>query len=375
MRYEKALRRRLKNCNGRKVILLGADYFSDFIFDTLKKMQFVDVLQVKELNCNNICLERETFFCLIACYSGHKELVEEIQKRGFKYKEDYEAMNLGGWCEPLTAVDPLLGYCRDEELVPQYKILGSGDYKIIIYGSSTSDIGVGGEENWIQFLRRNIQKKYNVTIYAGAVAGYHLGQELLKCVRDISVIKPHLVIQMSGINDVGDGTRLGETNLIHKYTNRMWKSILQIENIIPDSMDMRGIKRLNCGVRDDRKDYEIFISHMRMMNAICKEFGICFIGCLEPLIAYSDKEEELEKLLTNAGVDSLFYETQMKFRDNVVAGVTEKWFVDLSDFFKGESGMFLDWCHHSSKGAKLLASFMQTMVEEVDALRLDLHKA
>lgn len=284
-------------------------------------------------------------------------------------------MNLGGWCEPLTAVDPLLGYCRDEGTVSQYKILGSGDYKIVIYGSSTSDIGVGGVENWVQFLEYNIQKEYNVTFYVGAVAGYHSGQELIKCIRDISAIKPQLVIQMSGINDVGEGTRLGKTNLIHKYTNRMWKNILQVEDIIPDSMDMRGINRLNCGMIDDRKDYEIFISHMRMMNAICKEFGIRFIGCLEPLIAYSDKEEELEKLLTNAGIDSHFYETQMKFRDNVVVEMEEEWFVDLSKFFKEESGMFLDWCHHSSKGAKALASFMQTMIEEVDAVRLELHKA
>lgn len=81
MRYEKALKKRLKNCNGRKVVLLGSDYFSDFIFKTIKKMQCVDVLQVKELKCDNICLERESVFCLIACYSGHKELVEEIQKR------------------------------------------------------------------------------------------------------------------------------------------------------------------------------------------------------------------------------------------------------------------------------------------------------
>ena len=379
MKYEKALEKRLENCGNRKIVILGNDYFTDYIFESLKKMRYKDVLKGTvvegkvQINSSEH-IQKQSFFVLVACYKGHKDLIDAVQKEGFVYKKDYEAMNLGGWCDPLTAVDPLLGYCRAEGKIPQYKILGSKGYKILILGSSTSDIGVGGNENWVQFLEYGLQSKYNLTFYVGAVAGYHSGQELLKCIRDISAIKPQLVIQMSGINDVGEGTKMTKTHLSHKYTKRMWESIMQVENIIPDSMDMRNIKKVNYGISDVREDYEVFTSHMRMMNVICQEFGAHYMGCLEPFIAYADREEELEKLLINAEIDSSFCEKQMIFRDNVIMRLKSDWFMDLSTFFTGRRGMFLDWCHHSKQGAQLLGDFMSKKVEKMELNKLSMYK-
>ena len=101
----------------------------------------------------------------------------------------------------------------------------------MITGGSTTDDTFSNQKSWPSFLSKILkERKLSHVIYNGGIVGYNSSQELLKTIRDINILKPHIVISYSGINDFYRGTN----DFIHPYIP------LHIsKNIIPNT---RGVQ-------------------------------------------------------------------------------------------------------------------------------------
>ena len=103
-------------------------------------------------------------------------------------------------------IDPLLGYSRSGDL-EGYVIHKHCDeskefLKIMITGGSTTDDTFSNQRSWPSFLSEILnERKISHIIYNVGIVGYNSSQELLKIIRDINILKPHIVISNSSIND------------------------------------------------------------------------------------------------------------------------------------------------------------------------------
>lgn len=108
--------------------------------------------------------------------------------------------------------DIILGWTSTATNYEGYKILSNvkdheTETRILILGGSTSD-QFYDQNNWPKQLYTRLKEgQYNFKIYNGAVAGYNSSQELLKLLRDIRIIRPHIVISYNGVNEVFRSTK------------------------------------------------------------------------------------------------------------------------------------------------------------------------
>lgn len=309
------------------------------------------------------------YFILVSVYTAHKEFYEYLTVHGFRYDFDFTLMNIGGFCRALNAIDPLLTYTRDYQDIPQYDVLGDGELKIMLLGSSTSDLGEAGQKCWPCWLYDSlVVQGIDCTVYAGAVAGYCSGQEALKLFRDMNILQPHIVLSYSGVNDVAGGTHLPGYPLINRYQNRMWTQIMGMEGAIPDSLDMRNIRKLEYGPKDETSSpWEIWVNHQKKMYGMCQAFRIPFLTVLEPFIScgYSI-EPELRRLLDKGGVTQTYYTEQKAFVQQIRQAMGKlPYFRDLSEALSQEEEVFLDSMHYNEKGHRIMGEKVASLVAQL----------
>lgn len=374
IRYEKSIIRRLENLNDRDIILVGDDYLTEYISKDLKKMNrsFHYIANVVEAD---LMVEKTKQFVLVAVYSGHKAYYDFLLSKGLIYNVDFAMMNIGGFCREFNAIDPLLGYCRKSDAIYHpYDILGEGKYKIAIYGSSTCDMEYAGiEKNWIFYLYQYLkQMGIETTILAGGCAGYSSGQELLKIIRDINIICPDMVIDFSGVNDVSSSTYVEGYPFVGRYYKRVWDSIREKPEVIPDSFDIRNIQDVDYGIKDLQEDFEIWSNNIKKMNAVCSAFSVKFLSILEPMVSRGNCviDSELQSIMENAGGRKYNYIKQNKFCDKIIEIFREvPFFVDFSSVFSEINDVYLDGVHYADKGHKIVGKKLAEIVyKRIDSL-------
>lgn len=323
MDYSKALTKQLQKSNGRKIVLISEGILCTYLRRTFEEMnvkldKYYDVREMEGeiyLPQDLVHKERE-YFIIVAIYTGHKKVVEELVNGGYCYNVDCTVSATNVYTDEIDMVDPLLGYTRTGGICPGIvtygKLNGKNDLAVLILGNSSSDSTFGNLNCWGHYLFLELSKlcaERNVVIYNGAVSGYYSGQEFLKLCRDGVDLKPSIVISFSGVTEIT--TKAKGKKLLQKYQLRMWNSILGQPGIIPDSLHMRNMNKLSTGLEEMLSDEAAWIDNERKMYAICKEFGIKFIGCLQPMIAVGCiVDTELKDLLNDMGLDEDFYEAQ-----------------------------------------------------------------
>lgn len=372
IRYEKSILARTKNRGDRKLLVWGDDYLSEYAFRDACQMGLDCVFCAdRDLLAAFPQANAQDHFILVPVYTAHKDFYEYLIDHGFRYDLDFTLMNIGGFCRALNAVDPLLAYTRDYQDIPQYDVLGEGKLKIMLLGSSTSDLGEAGQKCWPCWMYDALTEMgIDCTVYAGAVAGYCSGQEALKLFRDINTLKPDLVLSYSGVNDVGGGTHLPGHPLVNRYQNRMWNQILSIRGTIPDSLDMRNIQALEYGPRDDNSSAsEVWVNHQKKMQGMCQAFHIPFLTVLEPFISCGCViEPQLQELLEKGGVTQSYYDGQLAFVREVKEAMKDlPYFRDLSEGLSGETCVFLDSMHYNEKGQRIMGKKVADLI--VQALK------
>ncbi len=382
MDYSKALAKQLAKSHGRKIVLISEGVLGTYLVQTFEQMEstlnrYIDIRKnygegVFYLPEDLVHKENE-YFIIVAIYSGHKRVVEELMRGGYRYDYDCSVSSTSVYVEEIDMVDPLLGYTRDAEVCPGIvaygESKGENDLLVLILGNSTTDSSTANLHSWPYYLYQKLSKIWeeNVVVYNGAVSEYHSGQEFLKLCRDGLDLKPSIVISFDGVTEMGGmDTTVKRRKLVHKYQWRMWENIIECPGAIPDSLHMRNLKKLSAGMDETLCDSEVWINNERKMHAICEEFDIKFVGCLQPMIARGYVlDAQIKALLDDMGVNTEYYSQQMQFMKEALERMRAyKYLKDLTMLFDGKENMYHDSMHYTEQGNQVIADAVAKLVME-----------
>ena len=370
MDYKLAIEKNLKKSNGRKLVLWSCGILKKYLLENFRDMK-ITVDFIIEKGIDEVEGGPKENFIYVALYSGHKEVFESLRKKGYKYNQDFILTNVSMYVKDLNLVDPLLTYSREEKSYPGFVQFGRMEkecYKVLVLGNSTSETSIGGMNCWAYYLQKELKKELgrDTIIYNGAISGYNSAQEFLKLARDGIELHPDMVVSFSGVNDVdGFGTSVTGVNLLHKYQKRMWDNILNIEGTIPDSLYMRDMNKITYGIENNKNDYVRWIDNERKMYAICKEYDIDFMGCLQPMITQGEYivGKEMQELLEDAGIDIKYEIAQRMFVDGVKKNQKQyKWLIDLTELFRNKTDLYYDNVHYNEAGNKVIAKKVAELI-------------
>lgn len=366
-RFEDSIKLRTANANGRDIVFIGNDLFSDAIE---KNLILMGKNVIKSYDCEEILSGKSILnkyhsdvFVLMAQYRQHKEIYEYLLDKGYRYQIDMAFMGLGGFIKETNLVDPLLTFNRSEQVYDGIKIygnLGKAKLKIVVLGNSTSDPYTGGIKSWSEILYNKMVAAGNndVCILNGAMGGYNSTQEFLKFNRDILPIKPDIVLSMSGYNDSLENW-FDNYPYIHKYQNRFYEYLLTLDRMAPDSMDMRNLHQVTYGVEDRSNGWDVWINNIKKIHAISEEFGIKYIPFIQPMYFIDNHfvDEDLRNIVSEYYGDSMGQTKEKVTRFCTTAeSELEKYpyIKNLLHIFNGEE-VFYDICHCNEVGNRIIA--------------------
>lgn len=271
--------------------------------------------------------------------------------KNFRYIQQYE-WNYYRWYH---WIDPQLGYNivnENCEKYPGFYVYGNDredDYKIVILGGSTVDSTFYPFRSWPALLYEALsQCGYAVTIFSGGSWGYPVETEVVKLIRDVLPLKPQLVLDYSGVNNLVTDSDYPFCNV---YQRQFYEHASKKNDDFP----------VTYGICSSKDNYAEWLSCERIMQSVCQEFGIRFYAIMQPLLGakgtgYSDSEKEiiLNTIANNPSVD---YMARGKyFSDSVKEWIYQYyWLYDFSQIFDEYGDIWIDKCHVNERGNEIIA--------------------
>lgn len=221
---------------------------------------------------------------------------------------------------------------------PGWKVYGKEEkdrIRIVVTGGSTS-AEVFHTENWVSRLYyRSLRDGIRTTIYNGAHVGNDIVSEILRFLRDGAVLRPHIVISMSGVN-----------NTIYKRVPNQFNE----QRLIQWVENWTGDRGYCAGVPEDVTLYSFWERNVRSFKAIAEFHGAQFFGFLQPIdLLMRDKSAQ----------ETSWFEKEERvraYRDFAeLADGGGKDHIDLLHCFEHQEGMYIDICHYTDKGHQALA--------------------
>lgn len=218
---------------------------------------------------------------------------------------------------------------------PGWKVYGNGEgTKILVLGGSTSS-EVLHPENWVsKFYYKLRRNHFEVTVYNGAHVCNDITTEILRLLRDGSVLRPHIVISMSGVNNLRCKK---STNQFHEERVVGWVHTLSADG------------KFCSGLYNEESLYSFWHRNLRLLRLIAEFYGVEFFGFLQPInITMKDMTlweqgiYEEEKNVTGA----------KDFAEGANAGED---YYNLMSLFEHQNEMYFDMCHYTDKGNEILA--------------------
>ena len=263
-------------------------------------------------------------------------------------------------------IDPLLGYSRSGDLegyvVHKYCDESKEFLKIMITGGSTTDDTFSNQKSWPSFLSE-ILKKRNIShaIYNGGIVGYNSSQELLKTIRDVNILKPHIVISYSGINDFYRGTNDFINPYIPLHISKniipiIEKNIATVEEKNTNS-NMCSPTKIGYGLESCNSGGLIWYNNMTRMRAISVNEKASFYGILQATV-FSDGyllDPILDKYirLQHSQEALNIIKENIKISQKLI--VNQKDIYSLENIFRYKKDIFYDHCHCSENGNYMIA--------------------
>ncbi|NOZ01487.1 MAG: SGNH/GDSL hydrolase family protein, partial [Deltaproteobacteria bacterium] len=267
--------------------------------------------------------------------------------------------------------DPLLGPAYSEkqyaengrDFVPGFVINGDPDadgvLRIVTLGGSTTD-GVQDDQSWPQQLHERLAERgVRSVVFNGGVSGYGSAQEMLKLIRDVLPLKPDLVITYDGVNDVAPPPLDVPAPIVHPYL----KSIVEHAVRGPDSWILPNlVSLLGRNLYSQPKvelvpsstpfgsSAESWARNVRIMNAICTEFGIRYLDFLQPVLgvgSYRSSAEEMQRIHKSDSCRKSYSSFYTEARS--IADLFD-YIVDATDVFVDAKDVYRDFCHVKPAG-------------------------
>lgn len=312
----------------------------------------------------------DNIYILIA-NDNYQQAIKNLELLGYIYAKDFAIGKMFRADKFLIRRSPLdvnLAYTFiDKEKFPGYMIYGKNresDYKILVLGGSTSDGNLYPFKSWVEYLYDEI-KEHQVTIYNGAVAGYTSGQELIKLIRDVSILKPNMVLVFDGYNEI-------YTEQQYPFAPNYLQQIFRFVNARMESSDLAVANEGNNiypikGIASEDSRFINWLNNIKKMNAICTCLEIKFFSFLQPMLGSKMQKSQKEKLIWLSAVMPLNEERDIKdFRKQAELQKIEenKFIFNLSDIFDKEDEVYMDGIHVYENGNKIIAKEIYDRISE-----------
>lgn len=318
-----------------------------------------------------LCLEEiiyeEEYFVLLS-REHYKDKVERLTDLGLKMFDNMGIDNpFGTWYlgTGKQVLDINLGHSfLGKQGMYGFEVSGENNVhtmRIFVLGGSTTDGSLFPFRSWPQYLLDKIGSK-KATIFNGGVVGYTSTQELIKLLRDVLFLKPDMVIVYDGFNDMTSPSYQGpfafkELQRAMEYVNQH-KDKLWLDLFTEGAMPYTGIK-------PDIDKYDIWLSNIVKMKAVCEVQGISFFSFLQPVL-YSKPEMTREEtgLLWSTWRLNNCYEWANEFRSRIKSTKNLCGDIyDLSHIFDNEEGIYMDDCHVYEKGNEMIANAIYEVIK------------
>ena len=355
--------------SGKKIILYGSAKETGKLVEFLKlynlKIAYV-INDVQEDNIRSVfdlMYEKPDDIFVLICKINYLQACSRLEELGLRQQVHFRALIKAKYANlhQTFPLDVNIGYTSSVEEMdarfPGVTIFGDivqkDAYKVVTLGGSTSDSQAFVWKCWSEFLweKLNAGHKDAVVISAG-VSGYRSSQEFLKLVRDMIGLKPDMVVSFSGVNDTGET----DHPFVQYYMDRIFGMFCRT-----DVSDINGAKTVtgySAGFSMAGSLAENWVRHMRMMKAVCTEFGISFHSFLQPMIGSKKSilsRSEREQILNGDG--DILERTERFLLDakNILGTQAIGCIHDISDLFDKETDVYIDACHVTEEGNRKIA--------------------
>lgn len=328
--------------------------FKGFLCDISEKQTEIldgyNVLYTEEI------LYENNYFVFID--KKRKNNIKKLEEMGLCFAKDFGCMYplcYDALYKRKTRLDIILGHTFVGKcMYPGFCMNGTGKgYKIVTLGGSTTDGSLYPFRSWPELLYRKCDKE--LTIYNGGVGGYLVSHELLKLIRDVLVLKPDMVITYSGFNDT-----------VHlpfdfEYSNKVYE---MAANVLDESWNIENLEQgesvVQSGLKREGDKFDLWLTTIKIMNAVCRENGICFNAFLQPMLASKLRDRNDEEIFLQCWPAYICNrENDMKFfREQCAARKIEShydYIFDLSHIFDYTTDVYMDHCHVFEKGNDIIA--------------------
>ncbi len=274
--------------------------------------------------------------------------------------------------------DPVLGYNLDtaDEETKGFAVFGDSkradNIRILTLGGSTTDAYTLPFRSWSEYLHEILEER-NIAnvVFCGGVAAYTSSGELFKLIRDGFALEPDMVLNYSGINDVG----LPRYPYINRYMRQMC-GYLESQNAVKGVNFDQHTFGLSWGVNGSfdatvQSDYNFWINNQKMIHAVCQARKVEQITFYQPSLfngrkKMSETEQSYQLNLVYTGGDRIpgnVYADRVKAFDSLVMKDIDKsdWMYDLSGIFT-EEDVYFDLCHVYEFGNRIIAERIADLV-------------
>ena len=270
---------------------------------------------------------------------------------------------------PLS-VDPHLGYA----LEPAFRVFGDeedeGALRIVALGGSTTDPYNQG--HWCGTLSETLAREgIPARIYNGGVGSYSTNQEVVKLIRDALALKPHVVISVDGVNDLGLVKSISpSTPMVNHPQQAIMEYVVQASS---QSLFLPNLARLlkfgegilqepHWGHPAEMKAEQVWEKNVRIMNAVSTEFGIRYMAVLQPIMGFgsyepSPREKEMwEERGQRPRTDgATYHEALTRYYEAAQIRCHQiPYCADLTGIYAGKSDLYGDPRHPNPEGYRLL---------------------
>lgn len=381
----------MRETGDKKLIICSAGNEAKLLDEQLVKMggkgceYFVELMDGDNLNhkpvksVESVMYEDSEgiYLAVIASQTTHRILSKLIE---MGYTTDYLHIfcneNIPGGSKLLDVYDANLGFVRADDMlgftVFDNKVKKDEPVKTIVtLGGSTTDATFANVMSWSEFLQNMlVEQGLNVKVLCGGIAAFNSTQELIKCIRDVVPMSPDLVLLYSGLNDVK--TEKTDTPFILDYQKDLVNECIE-KNMVVNNKAYRNtgndhkliLKQAGFGLPNQKSTAQYWIDNVRMMHAICAEFGIPFQAFLQPN-AYVGKggEVSFHKELLKDEKASLY----KSITEEMIEGIKELDYIqDLTGIFNGKMEVYMDDCHVLEYGNKIIAEKVMSAVKKLFA--------
>lgn len=305
--------------------------------------------------------------------------VKVLEKMGLKVCENYNSWNCYRRAIPRKNVlDPNLGYnfMKEKEHYQgfiEYDMKKDVKKSIVILGGSTTDAWLYPYKSWPELLDEKLKEEgYQVKILNGGCLGYRSSQELVKLIRDVIPIKPDIVLSYSGVNDAAQNYNklaYDQYPFLHPYQIDLFEEVSK--KVKMEYLWLQRNNECNFGLSPQWSRFNQFKNNIRIMNAICQEYGIYYHCFLQPALSTKIGEftAEEKELIINCEIEQEYIDYINEFYEEA-KNYSKIYLSNWSYLFHNHSEVYFDICHVYEKGNKIIADAIYNFLIENNILSM-----